>query len=328
MLAAVTITRLEKAATDNGFDLELEHAADWLSFGSSQTSIHIWLTATGESRFLAAASRSDVLDGLADLGAASNDLLPSGAAGALGVSDIAALHRLLRRAFQLSRTLPDGLLHVFEAETANLPRATEAERLVIQRVGQDIFRRGLLEYWDGRCAITGLDVPDLLRASHIKPWAVCDTDAERHDVFNGLLLAPHLDAAFDSGFITIAEDGTVLLSDALPSGARLVLGLDEPLNVHRLHRAHERYPYGPVELNYVTAMISDVALECLLSPPTRSFSRVFVTSQRRIDELGARWSDEWLAEHGNDDPGIRTVDRPWLRTTCPACRNQPAEEAA
>ena len=129
MLTAVTITRLEKAATDNGFDLDLEHSADWLSFGSSQTSMRIWLTATGESRFLAAASRADVLDGLADLGAASNYLLPSGAAGALGVSDIAALHRLLRRAFQLSRTLPDGLLHVFEAETANLPRTTEAERL-------------------------------------------------------------------------------------------------------------------------------------------------------------------------------------------------------
>ena len=88
------------------------------------------------------------------------------------------------------------------------------------------------------------------------------------------------------------------------------------------------HPYGPVELNYVTAVISDVALECLLSPPTRSFSRVFVTSQRRIDDLGARWSDEWLAEYGNDDPGIRTVDRPWLRTMCPACRDQPVDEAA
>ena len=89
------------------------------------------------------------------------------------------------------------------------------------------------------------------------------------------------------------------------------------------------HPYGPVELNYVTAMISDVALECLLSPPTRSFSRVFATSQPRIDDLGARWSDEWSAEHGSDDPGIRTVDRPWLRTSCcPACRDQPAEEAA
>ena len=81
------------------------------------------------------------------------------------------------------------------------------------------------------------------------------------------------------------------------------------------------HPYGPVELNYVTAMISDVALECLLSPPARSFNRVFATSQRRIDELGARWSDEWLAEHGRDDRGMRTVDQLWLCTKCPACRD-------
>ena len=240
-LTAVTLTRLEKAATDNGFDLELEHTSDWLVFGSSQTSMRIWLTARGESRFLAAMSRSDVLDGLDDPGVVFTDLLPSGAVGAASVRDIAALHRLLRRAFQLSRTLPDRLLHVFETETANLPRTTEAERLVVRRVGQDIFRRGLLEYWDGRCAITGLDVPDLLRASHIKPWADCDTDAERLDVFNGLLLAPHLDATFDAGFITVAEDGTVLLSDALSSGARSTLALDGPLKVHGLHRDHERY---------------------------------------------------------------------------------------
>ena len=88
------------------------------------------------------------------------------------------------------------------------------------------------------------------------------------------------------------------------------------------------HPYGPVELSYVTAMISDVALECLLSPPTRSFSRVFATSQRRIEDLGARWTDGWLAEHGKDDRGMRTVDRPWLRTICPACRDRTAEEAA
>ena len=96
----------------------------------------------------------------------------------------------------------------------------------MQRVGQDIFRRGLLEYWDGRCAITGLAVPELLRASHIKPWAACDTDAERLDIFNGLLLAPHLDAAFDAGFITIAKDGAVLVSNTLPPHAWSPIGLD------------------------------------------------------------------------------------------------------
>ena len=85
------------------------------------------------------------------------------------------------------------------------------------------------------------------------------------------------------------------------------------------------HPYGPVELNYVTAMISDVALECLLSPPARSFSRVSATSQRRIDDLGARWTDAWLAAYGKDDRGVRTVDRPWLPTKCPACKNQTVE---
>ena len=241
MLTAVTVTRLEKAATDNGFDLERERGVEWLSFGSSQTSLRIWITVVGESRFLAAASRADVIDGLAGFGTACTDRLPGAAAGARAVGDIAALHRLLRRAFQLSRTLPDALLRVFEDETANLPRATEAERLLVRRVGQDVFRRGLLEYWDGRCAMTGLDVPELLRASHIKPWADCATDAERLDVFNGLLLAPHLDAAFDAGFITIARDGTMLVSNALHPGARSALGLDRSLKVDGLHGAHERY---------------------------------------------------------------------------------------
>ena len=241
MLAPVTITRLEKAATDNGFDLNVERTADWLSFGSTQTSMRIWLTAIHESRFLAGMSRADVLDGLSGLGVAFTNPIPSGAAGALSVSDVATLHPMLRRAFQLSRTLPDALLRVFQDETVNLPRATEAERLVVQRVGQDIFRRGLLEYWDGRCAITGLAVPELLRASHIKPWSDCNTDAERLDVFNGLLLAPHLDAAFDAGFITIAKDGTVLVSNALPLDAQPFLGLDRSQRVHGLHHAHERY---------------------------------------------------------------------------------------
>lgn len=111
----------------------------------------------------------------------------------------------------------------------------------VHRVGQDIFRRGLLEYWEGRCAITDLAVPELLRASHIKPWADCATDAERLDVWNGLLLAPDLDAAFDGGFITIADDGAVVVSAALDVEARQTLGLDSPLRVRALHEGHRAY---------------------------------------------------------------------------------------
>jgi excisionase family DNA binding protein len=153
----------------------------------------------------------------------------------------AALHRLLRRAFQLGKSLPDELLHVFHAKTAGLPRSTEAERLVVQRVGQDIFRQGLMEYWEGRCAMTGLAIPALLRASHIKPWADCATDAERLDIYNGLLLAPHVDALFDQGFVTVADDGSVAISPALDQPACKLLGLGEPASWRVPITDHQAY---------------------------------------------------------------------------------------
>ena len=111
---------------------------------------------------------------------------------------------------------------------------TEAERLVVQRVGQDLFRNGLLDYWEGRCAITRLAVPQLLRASHIRPWADCTADADRLNVFNGFLRAAHLDAAFDSGFITVNDDGAILVAKSLDEGALRLLGLDRPLRVRSL----------------------------------------------------------------------------------------------
>jgi hypothetical protein len=78
-------------------------------------------------------------------------------------------------------SLPEAPLDRFKAVTAKLPRTTEAERIVIQRIGQDIFRDALIDYWARRCPVTGITEPALLRASHIKPWADC-TDAERLDV--------------------------------------------------------------------------------------------------------------------------------------------------
>lgn len=241
MLNQVTITRLEKAAVDNGFDLVREADGNWLSFDSSQTSLRVWLTALGESLYVVAISRADVASVLAGLGDATTNPLPDGALGARGVSDIPALHRLVRRSFQLSRALPDAPLQVFRRRTADLPASTEAERRVIQRVGQDIFRDRLLDYWEGRCAISGLAVPELLRASHIKPWAHCEEDAERLDIFNGLLLAPHLDALFDLGYITARDDGEITVSESLDGEARLILAVDAPLAISGLADGHRAY---------------------------------------------------------------------------------------
>jgi hypothetical protein len=237
----VTVSRLEKAAVDNGFDRELPHEVGWLRFASTQCPLRLWLGTLGEAMFVVAFSQQNVARALGDHGTPMSAPLPRGAVGGRAVRDIPAMHRLLRRAFQLSKTLPDELLHTFERQTAALPRTTEVERLIIQRVGQDIFRQGLLDFWESRCAITNLAVPQLLRASHIKPWAQCATDAERLDVYNGLLLSPHLDAAFDCGFITVCDDGSVLVSSALDEAARNVLAIDSALQVRAIADGHRAY---------------------------------------------------------------------------------------
>lgn len=107
----------------------------------------------------------------------------------------------------------------FRREIADLPRASEAERLVVQRVGQTLFRAALLDFWQGRCCLAGLEVAELLRATHIRPWSHCESDDERLDVFNGLLLSPTMDALFDAGWMTIDEDGSVVLSSLLTAEA-------------------------------------------------------------------------------------------------------------
>lgn len=239
--SSLTQTRLEKAATDNGFDQALAPEGDWLAFASTQCPLRVWLCTFGDAVLLVALSQLNVARALGEYGTPMVVPLPRGALGGRTVPDVPALHRLLRRAFQLSKALPDELLRNFERHTANFPRATEAERLVVQRVGQDLFRGGLLDFWEGRCAVTGLAVPELLRASHIKPWADCETDAERLDVFNGILLAPHLDAAFDCGFFTVADDGDVVVANALDDAARAVLGLDRLLRVRGLAEGHHKY---------------------------------------------------------------------------------------
>jgi putative restriction endonuclease len=78
-----------------------------------------------------------------------------------------------------------------------------------------------------------------LRASHAKPWAD-SSDIERLDVFNGLLLAAHWDAAFDSGLITVSTSGHVVPSPALSDATKEVLRLSDVLQI-RVQAQHEPY---------------------------------------------------------------------------------------
>jgi putative restriction endonuclease len=82
------------------------------------------------------------------------------------------------------------------------------------RIGQAFFRNSVLASYEKCCCITGLNFPELLRASHIKPWAKSDTN-EKVNPQNGLLLNALHDSAFDKGFITINHNYEIVVSSEI-----------------------------------------------------------------------------------------------------------------
>ncbi len=83
------------------------------------------------------------------------------------------------------------------------------------RRGQEYFRQAVLNNFGGLCGVTGLNVRELLIASHILPWGSHET--ERLNVRNGLCLSRLHDAAFDTGLITFDENLQLRLSKKLKS---------------------------------------------------------------------------------------------------------------
>lgn len=101
---------------------------------------------------------------------------------------------------------------------------TTVQRLAEARIGQGKFRDDLIVAFNGSCAVTGLSVVPLLRASHIKPWTV-SSNQERLDPENGVLLAAGVDAAFDRGYIGFDEDGALLSKSNFGDEERVSLGI-------------------------------------------------------------------------------------------------------
>lgn len=220
--------RIEKAAADCGFEMTPLERDAGLELRSARFPETLLVQPTGSSTLTVSASSAGLLDSV-------------DGADIVKVDGFGALYDVLRTAAAYARTLPNRVADAFRRETAGMPRSTEAERVVVQRVGQNLFRSALLDYWQGRCCVTGLAVPELLRASHIKPWAACESDDERLDVFNGLLLAPHVDALFDGGWLSFSDTGQVMVSDALQASALALLGVQPNWAVGGLRPQHRVY---------------------------------------------------------------------------------------
>ena len=231
----VVRTEAQKAAWDNGFRLERGVEGGWLRYASTTAPGAVWIAgASFRGPWLLSINHAGVA---AEIGVLPASPVRGPGAATFIFETLTQLHAALDRVYKLAVSLPDAPLARFRAKTAGLPRTTEGERLMIQRIGQDVFRDALLDYWGGRCPLTGITDPALLRASHIVPWSDC-SDEQRLDVHNGLLLSALWDAAFDQGLVSFADDGTPLVSPKLSEIARAALGLDAVLPLRGLQDPH------------------------------------------------------------------------------------------
>lgn len=225
--------RLEMAAVDNGFSIVLGESDGWMVFQAHVVPSRVALSADADGHFLVGTSHAGVANELALE-------MPEANAGHEGfysfaVQSSAELFRIVGRIWSLAQSLPDEPLAEFERLVQTTPSTTETERLRKERIGQDVFRKALMRYWEGACAVTSVRKSALLRASHITPWADCPSDAERLNVHNGILLVATLDAAFDQGLVSFSDDGQVIISPTLSPEDCCAASIDSGMRLRRIN---------------------------------------------------------------------------------------------
>jgi len=115
------------------------------------------------------------------------------------------------RAEKENSTIENKYASILEG-TAHLEGESRIQEIKV-RVNQDVFRQIVLNNYNSKCALTGIDIPDLLIASHIIPWS--KNVHERLNPENGLCLSALYDRAFDRGLIGFNSNLEVVFSDQL-----------------------------------------------------------------------------------------------------------------
>ena len=240
---------LTKAARDNGF--ELSQPGEWLRFLATDSSAQIVLGQYEDGIVFGFSSGAEIIADVENLEPLLIEPEPELAGLTWRFSEkmgqvykaLKKIHAAGKQSIEKQRFLALGAENgEFEAaDPGDLAALSDTEREAVARLRtvQGQFRSRLLEYWKGRCCITGLAVPELLRASHIKPWKDSDA-AERVDVYNGLLLSGSLDLAFDQGFISFEESGELIFSSQLTPISLSALPLHGAESVP-LHSEHKNY---------------------------------------------------------------------------------------
>ena len=79
-------------------------------------------------------------------------------------------------------------------------------------------------------------------------------------------------------------------------------------------------PFGPTELGFTEALVSDLALDVLTDRVENSCHRVYATTTQRVVELGGEWTQQHMGFRPNGFEGRITYEKEVLPSTdCPIC---------
>ena len=102
-------------------------------------------------------------------------------------------------------------------KTDDLPKGTERDIIIKQRINQSFFRSTVLSAYNFHCCISGVNVTDLLEACHIVDWS--QDERNRINPQNGLCMNPFFHKAYDKYLLGITPDMRIVVSEELLSGS-------------------------------------------------------------------------------------------------------------
>ena len=116
----------------------------------------------------------------------------------------------------------------------------EKEYIAKCRLHQNELRIRLMEKRNRKCMLCGVDIPEILIASHIKSWRDSNED-ERVDLENLLLLCAGHDALFDKGLISFDDDGVILISEKISEQCRKNLNITPDMSISKISAEMQKY---------------------------------------------------------------------------------------
>lgn len=243
----ITRSTLKEALLENLEDLSIPFYHWLISMGKSERTANSYVGAIkgsitnwvqdariSQKNLIAVTSYSEVVDVAAKLFENADFKIKNAKGNQMYSAALNAYKDFIRDSSQ--NNLAEDIDQIINDEKAD---STQKSMLVNTRLGQGHFRQKLIEYWNG-CALTSYSSVQFLVASHIKPWRDSNNQ-ERLDQYNGLLLLPNLDKAFDLFYISFDEKGKILISDAVETPKTLGITADMKVSVEKPHQDYLAY---------------------------------------------------------------------------------------